>query len=112
MQLREKFQLYAGFVAHFLFICNDVHSCIKIAWRINLAVHIIVIVYASHYIKINFITMTATPIVSNEALIDGILGGSFIIIIMIVAIAAIGGILAYIKKKLQANVVIQSDSNL
>ena len=41
-------------------------------------------------------------IVPNEALVGGILGGSFIIII-IMAVAAIGGMLAYRKKKLQAN---------
>ena len=39
--------------------------------------------------------------VPNEALVGGILGGSFIITIM--AVAAIGGMLAYRKKKLQAN---------
>jgi hypothetical protein len=44
----------------------------------------------------------------NEALIGGILGGSFIIM----TVAAIVGILAYRKKKLQANVVIKNDSNL
>ena len=47
-------------------------------------------------------------IVPNEALIGGILGGSFIIM----TVAAIGGMLAYRKKKLQANVVIKNDSNL
>ena len=40
-------------------------------------------------------------IVPNEALVGGILGGSFIITIM--AVAAIGGMLAYRKKKVQAN---------
>ena len=47
-------------------------------------------------------------IVPNEALIGGILGGSFIIM----TVAAIGGMLTYRKKKLQANVVIKNDSNL
>jgi LytS/YehU family sensor histidine kinase len=49
-------------------------------------------------------------IVSNdhEALIGGILGGPFII----TTLAAIGGILTYIKKKLQAKVDMQCDSNL
>ena len=53
---------------------------------------------------------TVSLIVPNEALVGGVLGGSFIIIIM--AVAAIGGMLAYRKKKLQAIVVIKSDSNL
>ena len=50
------------------------------------------------------ISMIATPgpITSNEALIGGILGGLFIT----VTVAAIGGILAYRKKKLQANKMI------
>jgi hypothetical protein len=48
-------------------------------------------------------------IVSNEAaLVGGILGGLFILM----TVAAIGGIFTYIKKKLQANVVIKNDSNL
>ena len=53
--------------------------------------------------------MIATPIASNEVLIiGGILGGSFIIIM---TVAAIGGMLPYRKKilKLQAN---KNDSNL
>ena len=43
-------------------------------------------------------------IVPNEALVGGIIGGLFIVIIM--TVAAIGGLFAYFKKKLQANVVI------
>ena len=43
-------------------------------------------------------------IVPNEALVGGILGGLFIVIIM--TVATIGGLFVYFKKKLQANVVI------
>ena len=63
------------------------------------------IVYDSHYYNN---CLSVYSIVPNEALVGGILGGSFIIM----TVAAIGGMLTYRKKKLQANVVIKNDSNL